>query len=378
MNFNWKIVALIVFLIAIVLLITLIKMNNKSETKEQIENAENLETITLAGGCFWCIEAYFQNVEGVVSAISGYAGGEEDDANYLKVAAGDTKHREAVQVIYDPKKITTREVIEDFWTQIDPTQKDGQFADKGTQYTTAIYYHDDAQKMIAEESKKSLEESGLIEGEVATEILPFTTFFIAEEYHQDYYQKATDHYEAYKKASGRAGFIEDTWARDAAKKYFEEQKSKGNAKGDYEYTEEEIAELLKNLDPLEYHVIAEDGTEQPFANAYWDNKADGIYVDKLTGEPLFSSTHKYDSGTGWPSFWRTIDDDSVTLKDDNSIAFMPRTEIENNGAHIGHVFEDGPKDKGGQRFCTNSASLLFIPKEEMEEKGYGKYLNLFE
>lgn len=148
------------------------------------------------------------------------------------------------------------------------------------------------------------------------------------------------------------------------------------ADDDYNYTDEEMAELLANLDPLAYHVVAENGTETPFNNAYWDNKADGIYVDRVTGKPLFSSTHKYDSGTGWPSFWRTIDDDSVTLHEDNSLS-VPRTEIRSVGGHVGHVFPDGPVEEGGRRYCTNSASLLFVPKAEMEVKGYGEYLRFF-
>jgi methionine-R-sulfoxide reductase len=147
-------------------------------------------------------------------------------------------------------------------------------------------------------------------------------------------------------------------------------------KKDYNYTDEEISLLLKNLDPLAYHVVAENGTESPFNNAYWDNKVEGIYVDVVTGKPLFSSTHKYDSGTGWPSFWRTINDESVTMHEDNSLS-VTRTEIRSDAGHVGHVFEDGPQEEGGKRFCTNSASLLFIPKDEMKNKGYENYLYLF-
>ena len=147
-------------------------------------------------------------------------------------------------------------------------------------------------------------------------------------------------------------------------------------KDEYEYTDEEIAELLENLDPLAYHVVS-GGTEEPFNNAYWDNKADGIYVDIVTGKPLFSSTHKYDSGTGWPSFWRSIDDDSIILKEDNSLG-MKRTEIRSDTSHLGHVFDDGPIEEGGRRFCTNSASLRFVPKEEMVDEGYEEYLHLFD
>jgi len=349
----------------------------------EITLSGKIETITLAGGCFWCIEAFLQETPGVIDAVSGYAGGSEETAEYLLVSGGNTAHREAVQVTYDPEIISAAEVLDVFWRTIDPTDAGGQFADRGPHYTTAIYYHTDVQRNVAEQSKSDLEASALLEAPVVTLILPYTTFYKAEEYHQDYYQKSSEHYERYKKASGRSGFIEETWARDAAILYFEnkqEESMKDNkeVKGnDYNYTDEEIEELLANLDPLAYHVVAENGTESPFNNAYWDNKADGIYVDVVTGKPLFSSTHKYDSGTGWPSFWRTIDDDAVTLHEDNSLS-ITRTEVRSDAGHVGHVFEDGPVEEGGRRFCTNSASLLFVPKEEMEEKGYGEYLHLFE
>ncbi|MFA5877663.1 MAG: peptide-methionine (S)-S-oxide reductase MsrA [Candidatus Paceibacterota bacterium] len=343
------------------------------------ENREGVyEVITLAGGCFWCTEAYFQEEKGIIDAVSGYVGGDEATASYLMVAKGTTKHREAVQITYDPKIISTEKVLDIYWSHIDPTNTEGQFADKGFQYTTAIFYHTDAQKEVALDSKKRLEDSNLFNKPIATEVLSFENFFKAEEYHQDYYKKASDHYERYKKGSGRAGFIEETWAKDAAIRFLEsEQNASASKKGRYNYTDEEIAEKLKNLDPLAYHVVAEGGTESPFDNAYWDNKADGIYVDKVTGKPLFSSTHKYDSGTGWPSFWRTIDDDSVTMHADNSLS-TTRTEIRSDAGHVGHVFEDGPKEEGGRRFCTNSASLRFVSKEEMTKEGYEKYLYLFE
>ncbi len=350
--------------------------------KNAITTTKTYETITLAGGCFWCTEAYFQEQKGIIDAVSGYVGGDESDASYLAVSKGTTGHREAVQVTYDPAIISTEKVLDIYWSHIDPTDTEGQFADKGFQYTTAIFYHNDRQKEVVLDSKKRLEESKLFTKPVATQVLSFTKFFKAEEYHQDYYKKASDHYERYKKGSGRAGFVEETWAKDAAVKFLQSEQEKTmkkevSARGDYKYTDEEIAELLKNLDPLAYHVVAENGTESPFNNKYWDNKAEGIYVDIVTGKPLFSSTHKYDSGTGWPSFWRTIDDDSVTLHEDNSLS-VTRTEVRSGSGHVGHVFDDGPVAEGGRRFCTNSASLLFIPKEEMKNKGYEKYLYLFQ
>lgn len=347
--------------------------------KEKQSTNKSLETITLAGGCFWCTEAYFQEQEGVIDAVSGYAGGDESNASYLKVAEGKTKHRESVQITYDPNIISTEEILDIYWSHIDPTNTTGQFADSGFQYTTAIFYQNEEQKIAALDSKDRLEKSGLFTKPIATEIVSFTTFFKAEDYHQDYYKKASDHYERYKKGSGRAGFIEETWAKDAAIQFLKsEQKNIETSKReDYNYTDEEIAELLKNLDPLAYHVVAENGTESPFNNAYWDNKAEGIYVDKVTGKPLFSSTHKYDSGTGWPSFWRTIDDDSVTMHEDNTLS-TTRTEIRSEAGHVGHVFEDGPVEEGGRRFCTNSASLSFIAKADMVREGYEEYLYLFE
>jgi peptide methionine sulfoxide reductase msrA/msrB len=339
-----------------------------------------LETIVLAGGCFWCTEAYFQEEEGVVDAVSGYAGGSEATASYLTVSKGSTGHREAVQVTYDPEVISTEEILDRYWSHIDPTNAQGQFADIGFQYTTAIFYENEEQKEAALDSKARLEKSGLFEKPIATEVLPLATFFPAEEYHQDYYKKAAEYYERYKKASGRAGFIEETWAKDAAIKFLESEQSRpaeeASLKDTYDYTDEEIAEKLKHLDPLAYHVVVEGGTESAFNSAYWNNKAEGIYVDIVTGKPLFSSTHKYDSGTGWPSFWRTIDDDSVTMHEDNSLS-TTRTEIRSEGGHVGHVFDDGPAEEGGRRFCTNSASLRFVPRAEMAKEGYGNYRYLF-
>ncbi len=353
-------------------------MKKEDSVEKNSMNAKDYETITLAGGCFWCTEAYFQEHSGVIDAVSGYAGGSEQNASYLKVSKGITAHREAVQVTYNPEAISTEEILDIYWSHIDPTNIEGQFADKGFQYTTAIFYHNDSQKEAVLDSKKRLEQSGLFSKPIATEILPFSNFFKAEEYHQDYYKKAADHYERYKKGSGRAGFVEETWAKDAAIKFLETEQTTSDIKikKDYDYSDEEIAEMLKNLDPLAYHVVAENGTESPFNNKYWNNKAEGIYVDVVTKKPLFSSTHKYDSGTGWPSFWRTIDDDSVTLHKDNSLS-TSRIEVRSDAGHVGHVFNDGPVEEGGRRFCTNSASLLFVPKEEMKSQGYEKYLYLF-
>jgi peptide methionine sulfoxide reductase msrA/msrB len=327
---------------------------------------------TFAGGCFWCIEAPLQETDGVIEAVSGYTGGKESTAKYSLVSNGTTRHREAVQVIFNPEIVSYQELVRIFFARIDPIDEGGQFTDRGYQYTTAVYYHSSEQQQIIEDIVGELNDSGKFDAKIVTKLLPSKPFYPAEEYHQDYYLKSTDAYKEYERGSGRADYIEEI----ALENEIETKAPSVIPRGDYDYTDEEIAKLLENLDPLAYHVIAEEGTEEPFNNSYWDNKADGIYVDTVTKEPLFSSTHKYDSGTGWPTFWRTIEDDSVTLHEDNSLS-VTRTEIRSGTGHVGHVFDDGPVTEGGMRFCTNSASLLFIPKEDMVDEGYENYLYLF-
>ncbi len=341
--------------------------------------AATTATATFAGGCFWCMEPAYQETNGVIDAVVGFSGGSADDADYTLVAGGKTAHREVVQVTYDPSVISYDELLHIFWRQIDPTDAGGQFADRGFQYTTAIYSHTPEQKAAALAAIAALDASQKFDKPVATVVEDYAGFWLAGEYHQDFYINSAAHYERYKEGSGRADFISENWAKDAALQWEQDQQVSPNttAKADYDYTPEEIEALLADLDPLAYHVVAENGTEAPFNNAYWDNKADGIYVDKVTGKPLFSSTHKYDSGTGWPSFWRTIDDDSVTLHEDNSLS-VTRTEVRSAVGHVGHVFDDGPEEEGGRRFCTNSASLRFVPVAEMDAEGYGDYLPLFE
>jgi peptide methionine sulfoxide reductase msrA/msrB len=333
------------------------------------------EVITLAGGCFWCTEAFFQEAEGVIDAVSGYAGGEASNASYKEVSKGTTAHREAVQVTYDPARISTQAILDIYWGHIDPTDTDGQFADRGFQYTTAIYYHTDEQRLVAEASKKALGESGLFEKPIATLILPYTTFFAAEEYHQDYYKKSAEHYEQYKKGSGRAGFIEENWAKTAALEFLAQEESM--APKVYEprtFTAAEIEAGLKTLSPEAYKVVAQEGTEPAYKNAYFDNKEAGIYVDVITGRPLFSSKHKYDSKTGWPSFYQPLPDANLELKSDTLLIYE-RVEVRSESGHLGHVFDDGPVEHGGKRYCINSLALRFIPLADMERLGYGKYID---
>ena len=255
--------------------------------------AANLKKATFAGGCFWCSEADFEKADGVVDAVSGYTGGSAEDATYDKVSSGRTGHLECVQVTYDPAKISYDRLLDVFWRHVDPTDPGGQFSDRGAQYRTAIFYHDEEQRRKAEASKKTLTESGRFKEPIATEILPLAAFYPAEGYHQDYYRKNSLRYSLYRQGSGRDQFIARAWGAPDAQPV---------AAAGPGYTKPSQAELRKRLSPTQYIVTQEEGTEPPFENEFWNSKQEGLYVDIVSGEPLFISADKYDSGTGWPSF----------------------------------------------------------------------------
>lgn len=307
------------------------------------------DTIYLAGGCFWGVEAYFSSLQGVVKTVAGYANGKSTNPTYEQVSKGDTNFVETVMVEYNPKEISLLDILSHYFEIVDLTTLNRQAHDIGTQYRSGIYYVNEHDKEIIKEEIKK--EQKKYKKPIVTEVQKLQNFYEAEEYHQKYLDK------------NPGGYCHINLSK---------------IKNGEKYKKPSKVVLRQKLSDIQYRVTQENATERPFSSEYDKKKDEGIYVDVVTGEPLFSSKDKYDAGCGWPSFTKPIDKTMVKEKLDESM-FMDRTEVRSSIAdsHLGHVFEDGPKDKGGHRYCINGAALKFIPKKDLEKEGYGEFLHLF-
>lgn len=334
-----------------IILIIIIVFIGGCRTVKDLNNINKLEnnSIYLAGGCFWGVEAYFSKIPGILEATSGYANGKIENPTYKEVSSGDTGFAETVEIKYDKKIISLEEILEHYFDIVDPTTLNRQAHDIGTQYRSGIYYTNNTDKELIEKTIKDQQKN--YKNKIVTEVKKLENFYKAEEYHQKYLDK------------NPGGYCHIDLSKV----------------GKYQkYKKAPTSELKQKLTDIQYKVTQEATTERPFSSEYEKNFKDGIYVDIVTGEPLFSSKDKYDAGCGWPSFSKPIDKSVLKEKEDLSHG-MVRTEVKSKigSSHLGHLFDDGPEELGGNRYCINGAALKFISKEDLEKEGYGDYLKLF-